>query len=190
MSDKRLISVPLTEISTGDQEVIGSLYPHKGSIYQWTKNASTGNIHRRGPCILKTVATASMIGQRVCLADSDLGWGACAPAGAAMTTIYASGSNTGCYGWVLRKGYLAVNQAQIATALVEGTIAIASAALTYAWMPIDMEIATGATTGVEYLARILMKGAVNLAATAATSGGNNAAGNETTSEVIAFIQCL
>ncbi len=142
MADKRLIKVPLTELRTFDAEVAGSLYPHKGKIYRWVKNAGSTALQRSAACLTLPTSAREAIGSRV-VAPS--GSGPLTPAsanilmaaGVPLAAIGPSGSDTGDYGWILAKGVDSVAMANSETQADQqvGCFAIASVALDNAWGP-------------------------------------------------------
>jgi len=148
MADKRLIKVPLNELRTYDADVIGSLYPHKGKVYRWVKNAGTTGLTGTAPCLVLPTSAIDAINKRV-VAPSAAGPSTAASAavnnaaGAAMTAIGPSGSDTGDYGWIQVKGLKKVSMTQSATAADQlvGAISIPTDAVDSAWarsvVPID-----------------------------------------------------
>lgn len=140
MADKRLIAVPLTELRTNDEEVIGSLYPHKGKVYQWVKNAGSTDLTATAPCLTLPTSAIDAIGGRV-VAPSGAGLETAASAavrgvaGAAMAAITKSGSDTGDHGWIQVKGLKKVSMTQSATATDQyiGAVAIATDQDDTAW---------------------------------------------------------
>lgn len=133
MADKRLINVPLTELRTNDEEVIGSLYPHKGKIYRWVKNAGVTDLVATAPCLTLPDSDIDQINKRV-VSPSAAGIETAASAairniaGAAVAAITKSGSDTGDHGWIQVKGLKKVSMTQSATASDQyiGALAIAT----------------------------------------------------------------
>lgn len=133
MADKRLIAVPLTELRTNDEEVIGSLYPHKGKIYRWVKNAGSTDLVAAGPCLTLPTSTIDSIGNRV-VSPSAAGLETAASAavrgcaGSPIAAITKSGSDTGDHGWIQVKGLKKVSMNQSATASDQyiGAVSIAT----------------------------------------------------------------
>ncbi len=148
MADKRLIIVPLNELRTFDADVIGSLYPHKGKIYRWVKNAGSTSLTGTAPALTLPTSALGSINNRV-VAPTGAGPSTAASAsianiaGAAMTAIGPSGSDTGDHGWVQCKGLKKVSMTQSATAADQliGAISVATDAVDSAWarsvVPID-----------------------------------------------------
>ncbi len=140
MADKRLISVPLTDIRTNDEEVIGDLYPHKGKVYRWVKNAGATDLTATAPCLTLPTSAIEAIGSRV-VAPSGAGPSTALSgailniAGAAMAAITKSGSDTGDHGWIQVQGTKKVSMTQSATAddQLVGAISIATVAVDSAW---------------------------------------------------------
>lgn len=152
MANKRLIAVPLEQLRTGDAEVIGSLYPHKGKIYKWVKNAGTTGLTGTAPCLTLPTSAIDAIGSRV-VAPSGAGPSTAVSAsianiaGAAMTAIAPSGSDTGDHGWIQVKGVKKVSMTQSATAADQliGAIAVATDAVDTAWARSVTPIDSGGT---------------------------------------------
>ncbi len=121
MADKRLIKVPLDELRTFDAEVIGSLYPHKGKIFRWVKNAGSTDLVAAGPCLTLPTSAIDNINKRV-VSPSAAGLETAASAavfnaaGSPVAAILKSGSDTGDHGWVQCKGLKKVSMNQSATA--------------------------------------------------------------------------
>ena len=148
MANKRLIDVPLTEIRTGDAEVIGSLYPHKGKIYRWVKNAGATDLTATAPCLTLPTSAIDAIGSRV-VAPSGAGPSTAVSAsilniaGATMAAITKSGSDTGDHGWIQVKGVKKVSMGQSATAADQlvGAISVVTNTDDAAWgvpvVPVD-----------------------------------------------------
>jgi len=100
--DKTLISVPLTDLATGDREGLGSIFRRDGKVYRWVKNAGATALVRDGCCLTMITSVEGNAFKRVKSPD---GAGAktaplTMPAGVPMSNIGASGSNTGAYGWI------------------------------------------------------------------------------------------
>ncbi len=148
MADKRLINVPLNALRTSDAEVIGSLYPHKGKIYRWVKNAGDTALVGTAPALTLPTSAIGSINNRV-VAPSGAGPSTAASAsilniaGAAMTAVGPSGSDTGDHGWIQVKGLKKVSMTQSATASDQlvGAISVATDAVDSAWarsvVPVD-----------------------------------------------------
>lgn len=140
MADKRLIKVPLTEIRTNDEEVIGSLYPHKGKIYRWVKNAGDTALQVAAACLTLPTSVVDAANARV-VSPSSAGPATAASAsvlaaaGVPMAAIAVSGSDTGDHGWIQVKGVMKVNMTQSATAADQlvGAMAIPTDASDAVW---------------------------------------------------------
>ena len=121
MADKRLIAVPLDGLRTNDEEVIGSLYPHKGKIYRWVKNAGSTALQAAGACLTLPTASIDQTYKRV-VAPTGAGPSTAASGsfldagGVPVAAIGPSGSDTGEYGWIQVKGPKKVSMLQSATA--------------------------------------------------------------------------
>lgn len=178
MADKRLIGVPLDQVRTNDEEVLGSLYPHKGKIYRWVKNAGSTGLTANAVCLSVITSVADNALKRV-IAPSGAGPSTAVvhmPAGMPVTGIPASGSDTGDHGWIQVKGVASVKQQQLTTALVAGSFSIASSAIDDAWA--SNTVPDSASDAKVYGRR------VQLLAPVATTGAATAV------SVAADIQCL
>ena len=179
MANKRLIRVPLNEVRTGDEEVLGSLYPHKGVVYRWVKNSSTTGLTATGPALVALTSVHTNVNKRVVSPDAGVATGLpYFAAGSPVTGIACSGSDTGDHGWIACKGIRRVSVQQLVTALAVGECAIASATYNAAFASVYGATANSATTANLYSRRIQL-----LSAVAAT-------GAATAASAIADIQCL
>ena len=132
---KQLIRVPLNELRTSDEEVLGSTLRRDGKVYRWQKNAGTTTLIADASCLEVLTSIEAGTKCRVVAPDGaapstgtsriDL------PAGAPVTAIGPSGSATGDHGWVQCRGSKRVTVAQAATAAqqVAGCLAIATSGL-------------------------------------------------------------
>lgn len=128
MADKRLIRVPLTELRTNDEEVIGSLYPHKGKIYRWVKNAGGTALTAGAVCLEMITSVVTEMEKRI-IAPSGSGASTASilrPGGVPMASFGGTGTDTGDHGWVLVKGITEARVQQAVTAVQVGEMAIAS----------------------------------------------------------------
>ncbi len=175
MADKRLIGAPLTSLRTNDTEVIGSLYPHKGKIYRWVKNAGATDLTATAPCLTLPTSALDAIGSRV-VAPSGSGPSTAASgsilnvAGAAMAAITKSGSDTGDHGWIQVKGPKKVSMTQSATGADQliGAISIATNQDDTAWARSVIPVDSGG------LAPMHVAGSVRLIRLHATTGAATA----------------
>ncbi len=150
MADKRLISVPLTDVRTNDEEVIGALYPHKGKVYRWVKNGGSTALQAKAACLsLPTAATDMTFSKVVAPSGANVavpGSGAVlGAAGMPVTAIGPSGSDTGDHGWVQCKGIAVISALQSETAADQyvGSIILATDQSDAAWgVPVTPTSAT------------------------------------------------
>jgi hypothetical protein len=183
MSDKKLIKVALTELSTVDDEVIGSLYPHKGKVYRWVKNSGSTSLTQNAVCLVVITSVTENMFKRV-IAPSGAGTTTGlvgVPAGMPVTGIGPSGSATGDHGWIQVKGPASIKQQQLTTALVAGSLSIASSTYDSAWASNVFPSADSAN--MSYV-RAYGTRRVELLQPVATTGAATAA------NVVADIQCL
>lgn len=180
MADKRLIHVPLDELATGDREVLGSLYPHKGKIYRWVKNAGITALTLKATCLSRLTSVVDNIDTRV-IAPSGAGTSTGAvivPAGVPMAAIAASGAATGDHGWIMAKGVTKACVQQLTTALAVGDYAIASSTYDAAWASVHKPTADSASTANIYARKVMLMQSV------ATTGAATAV------SAIVDVQCL
>jgi hypothetical protein len=140
MAQKVIWETELNELSTSDVEGVGVIRrDKKGQGFKWIKNTGTTALVADGCCVYRIVSTAVQIHTKVIGPD---GVGASTavvtdPAGVPVTGIGASGSSTGCYGWVKAEGYHKVSMMQSATAADQASncVAIATSVqpATYPW---------------------------------------------------------
>lgn len=148
-----LLNVPLNEVRTNDEQVVGSLHPEKGKVYRWVKNIGSTDLTAGGPAlIVHSGAVTGNYMHRIISADTGpataVPW---MPAGSCVTGIGGSGSTTGCYGWLQVKGVASVTQQGTATALVIGSYSIASSTYPAAWASnVSYSIDTTAATAMVY----------------------------------------
>lgn len=120
MARKILFQTQLTELATTDIEGIGVIREDEfGDLYKWMRNDASSAINRYGACFEKFTSVLSDVGK--CILSPDAATGPATaqvtmPAGSPMTNIGASGSSTGCYGWVKIQGKKKLNVYQSATA--------------------------------------------------------------------------
>ncbi len=129
MADKVLRSVPLSEVRTHDEETLGSVCTIRGVKYRWVKNSCSTTIGHKCPAVNKVVATAANWGQKVVApsgSTDSVTSRAVLLAGVAVTSIPASGSSTGCYGWIAVRGIVTAAVGRMATAITAGAVAIVS----------------------------------------------------------------
>ena len=131
MPETMNIRVPLSELRTNDEQVIGSVHSHKDKAYKWVKNAGTTSLVARACCLYRVTSVEAGLLTRVISPD---GAGASTAviglaAGMPMTAIGPSGSDTGDHGWVQCKGPAVVSVHQKVTALAVGEIGVATSAL-------------------------------------------------------------
>jgi len=59
--DKTLIQVPLTELRTNDEEVLGSVFNRDGKEYVWVKNAGSTSLVAAGCCLMVITSVADNV---------------------------------------------------------------------------------------------------------------------------------
>lgn len=130
---KKLISVPLTDLRTTDDEGLGTVYEHNdGNTYRWVKNSSGTALIAAGCCLMDFTTTKADIYKRVRSPDvASTGPSTCLktmPAGSPVSGIAASGAGTGDHGWIQVAGIKKVSMRQSATAAQQqpGVCAIAT----------------------------------------------------------------
>ena len=176
--DTGLIRVPLTELRTNDEQVVGSVYQVKDKYYRWQKNAGATALVARASCLTVMTSVESGMNTRVVQPDgvaaatSSIGMAAGMP----MSSIGASGTDTGDYGWVQCKGPAKVTIAQAATAQTVGAISVATSALpaTAAWgagTTEDYSVPADGTTAIAVCGRrvVLMQAIATTGAATAVS---------------------
>jgi len=127
MSVTGIIRVPLSELRTNDEQVIGSLYQVRQKTYRYVKNAGSTALVARASC--SELLTSVEDGMKTRVISPDIASGACTasvymPAGMPVTSIGGSGSGTGCYGWVQCKGPAKVSVIRTSNAIAIGSFAI------------------------------------------------------------------
>jgi hypothetical protein len=169
--DKNLITVPLTELRTGDAEVLGSLYRLGGKQYKWVKNYGSTSLVADGCCLEVFSSVDGAQGKRVISPDTA---GVTAvqefPAGVPMTAIGPSGSDTGDHGWIQVKGYRKVSQMSSDDAYAIGSMAIATSVqpATQPWAVPTAASADSATAAYFYPRKIVTVALPSTQAGAAT----------------------
>lgn len=120
MARKILFQTQLTELNTKDVEGLSVLRDDEfGNVYRYMRNdAATALV--AGGCCLSNLSTSLVdLDKGVFSPDAATG-GATAlmhmPAGVPMTAMGATGSSTGCYGWIQVEGIRRVSLAPSATA--------------------------------------------------------------------------
>jgi len=184
--DTGLIRVPLTELRSSDEQVVGSVYQKKNKYYRWQKNAGATALVARACCLQMVTSVEAGMNTRVIQPDG-VGDGTASvgmPAGMPMSAIGASGTDTGAFGWVQCKGPAKVSLAQKASALTVGSICIGTSALpaSAAWAHIaaeDYSIGADETAAVALCGRRVV-----LMQAVATTGA------ETAVSALVDIQCL
>ncbi|KKM16893.1 hypothetical protein LCGC14_1681250 [marine sediment metagenome] len=131
MTRTGLIRVPLTELRTNDEQVIGSVYEVKNKTYRFVKNAGSTDLVARASCMEMLTSNEDGMKTRVIAGD---GMGTSTafiglPAGMPVAGIGKSGSGTGAFGWVQCKGPAKVSIHQMATAIAAGSFAIGTSVL-------------------------------------------------------------
>jgi len=128
--DKNLIRVPLTELRTYDEEVIGSVYRKDGKAYRWIKNYGSTSLVADGACLDVITSVEANVHKKVIHPH---GAGASTAsvqivAGVPMTAIGPSGSDTGDHGWIQVRGArkVSIMQSSAATGQAIGCFAIAT----------------------------------------------------------------
>jgi hypothetical protein len=166
-----LVNVPLNELRTNDEQVLGSEHPVDGKVYRWVKNLGSTALTAGAPALLAfTGCTTASILHKV-IAPSGAGAATAVvtqPVGAAVTAIAASGASTGDHGWIQVDGPASIIQQQLTTALGAGSFSIASSALDAAWASNYSNTADSATQANLYAmkAELLKPVATTGAATA------------------------
>lgn len=129
MAQKVLFETQLTDLRTTDVEGVGSLrYDDKGNIDKWVKNGSSTALVAAGSCLEHLGSTAAgTVGTKVTSPDAGASTGIVnVPAGVPHTGIGASGTDTGCFGWIRVEGVKKVSIFQAVTALSANLIALAT----------------------------------------------------------------
>jgi len=126
--DKSLIRVPLDELRTYDEEVLGQVFRRDGKAFRWVKNAGSTSLVADGACL--TVLTSVEGNQLKRVMNPDTA-GVTAiqelPAGVPMAAFGPSGSDTGSYGYIQVAGTKKVSMMQSSSAQGVGSLAIATA---------------------------------------------------------------
>lgn len=122
-----ILRVPLSELRTNDEQTIGSLYDERQKSYRYVKNAGSTALVARASCA--ELLTSVEDGMKTRVISPDIMSGACTaivglPAGMPMSSIGASGSNTGCFGWIQCKGPARVSVLRTSNAVTIGSFAI------------------------------------------------------------------
>lgn len=180
--NKNLINVPLTELRSSDEEVLGSIYSKDGKSYRWVKNAGSTALIAAGACLARLTSVVANQFKRVISNDgAGTSTGAVSlPAGSPITAIQESGSSTGDHGWIQVAGPKKVSIQQLTTAQTVGMrcIATSSYPATYSFAGGQAETANSATTGYFY------RKCVQLLQPIATTGAATAV------SCVVDIQCL
>jgi len=131
MGETQLIRVPLDELRTSDEQVVGSIHTDKNKVYKWQKNAGSTSLVARACCLSLITSIADNMDTRVISPDgAGASTGVIGVAGGMpMTAIGPSGSDTGDHGWVQCEGPAVVSVEQMVTAFTAGLIAVATSAL-------------------------------------------------------------
>jgi hypothetical protein len=120
MARKVLFKTALTDLRDSDVEGLGNLREDRlGNIYRWMRNDAATALVAGGCCLANLSSAVASVDQGVYSPDVATG-GATAlmhmPGGVPMTAIGATGSSTGCYGWVQVQGKRRVSICPSATA--------------------------------------------------------------------------
>ncbi len=177
-----LLRVPLSSLTTNDEQVVGSLYEEKHKTYRYVKNAGSTALIGRASCMEMLTSIEGGMKTRVISGD---GMGTATafiglPAGMPLTAIGASGSGTGAFGWVQAKGPAKVSIHQMATAIAAGSFCIGSSAL-----PASQPFGKAYTREADSAntAKLYTRGVIVMEAIATT-------GAATAVSALADIQCL
>ena len=117
---KVLFQTKLSDLETTDVEGLGVLREDElGNIYRWMRNDAATALMRAGSNMLNLSSSLASIEKSFYSPDAATG-GATAlvhmPAGVPVTAIGATGSSTGCYGWMQQAGTCRVSISPTATA--------------------------------------------------------------------------
>jgi hypothetical protein len=120
MAKKVMFQTKLTELATTDVEGLGVLRDDEfGNVYRWMRNDAATALVAGGCCLANLSSAVASVDQGVYSPDAATG-GATAlvhmPAGVPMTAIGATGSSTGCFGWIQVEGKRRVSLCPSATA--------------------------------------------------------------------------
>lgn len=145
-----LIRVPLSELRTNDEQVIGSVYEVKNKTYVYRKNAGSTALVARASCA--ELITSVEAGMKTRVISPDVMSGAYTavlglPAGMPVSSIGASGSSTGAFGWVQAKGPAKVSVLRTSNAVTVGSFAIGTSVYPYT-AAFDMPYAPSANSTV------------------------------------------
>lgn len=116
---KILFQTQLTELAKTDVEGLGRLREDDyGNICKWMCNNAATDVNRYGAAFEQFTSVLAGVGKYIQSPDAATGPSTCQvtmPAGSPMTTIGATGSSIGCYGWVMVQGKKKLNVYQAAT---------------------------------------------------------------------------
>lgn len=120
--DKVLFQSALTDTDSTDKDRVGSLRfdDQYGRVYRYVRNDAATALQRNGCCLAHLVGTYADLDKGVYSPDAATGPSTAmihVPAGVPMTNLGATGSTTGCYGWVQVEGLKRVNIKKLATAV-------------------------------------------------------------------------
>ncbi len=120
MGRKVMFQTALTDLKTTDVEGLGVLREDEfGNTYRWMRNDAATALQPGGCCLANLSSAIADVNKGVYSPDAATG-GATAlvgiPAGAPVTGIGATGSSTGCFGWVQVEGKRRVSLKAVATA--------------------------------------------------------------------------
>ncbi len=115
-----MFQTALTDLKTTDVEGVGVLREDEfGNTDRWMRNDAATALQRGGCCLANLSSAIEDVDKGVYSPDAATG-GATAlvdvPAGVPRTGIGATGSSTGCYGWVTVDGKRRVSLKAVATA--------------------------------------------------------------------------
>jgi hypothetical protein len=151
---KTLITVPLNELRTSDEEGLASLFEQNGKVYRWVKNKGTTGLLAGGSCVtVFTSVPGAACARVICPTGAGASTGLVTiPAGVPRTAIGPSGSDTGDHGWIQVRGTKKISVAQLTTAFAGGERLVATSVLpaTGAWGGQFAESADSATTSYHY----------------------------------------
>lgn len=108
MGRKVLFQTKLTDLRTTDVEGLGVLRDDEfGNVYRWMRNDAATALQPAGCCLLNLSSAIANVEKSVYSPDAATG-GATAlvhmPGGVPVTGIGATGSSTGCFGWIQQQG--------------------------------------------------------------------------------------
>ncbi len=138
-----MFQTALTDLKTTDVEGLGVLREDEfGSTYRWMRNDAATALARGGACLANLSSAIADVDKGVYSPDVSTG-GATAlmhiPAGVPMTDVGATGSSTGCHGWIQVEGKRRVSLIPSATAAQNepgcfvGATSLEVLAATHAW---------------------------------------------------------